>query len=136
MTDAGLPDPTAPDAATRGRRRLRSAQEVRDRRRRLITMGLVVALGALLVNAVVGENGYLATRRARQEYDAARAELARIRIENQTVQQESRRLQRDPAAVEEQARRDLGFARPGETLIVLRDAKPAPAPAPPATRGR
>jgi cell division protein FtsB len=127
MSDEAAQD-LAPDrpATARARRRLRTAQEIRDRRRRLLTIGLSVALGALLVNAVVGDNGYLAARRMRHEYEAARAEVIRVRIENQRLQQEGRRLETDPAAVEETARRELGFVRPGETLIVIRDATPAP----------
>ena len=111
-----------PASSERGRRRL-TAQETRDRRRRVLTWALSLALGMLLVNALVGENGYLATKRAGREEAVLRAQVARLRVENQRLQQDGRRLQDDPAAVEETARRELGMVGPGETLIVIRDAQ-------------
>jgi cell division protein FtsB len=86
---------------------------------------LSLMLGALLVNAVVGENGYLATVGAAHEEAALRATVAQLRLENQHLQAEGRRLQTDPDAVEEVARRELGMVRPGETMIVVRDATSA-----------
>jgi cell division protein FtsB len=114
--DAGV----AP-ARPRVRRRL-SAQEARDRRRRVVTWALSIMLGVLLVNAFVGESGYLANLQAQRDEAALRASVARLRYENQSLQEQSRRLREDPTAIEEAARRDLGMIRPGETLIILRDA--------------
>ncbi len=113
--------------STRARRRA-SAQETRVRRRRVAIWTLSLMLGALLVNAVVGENGYLATVRAAREEAALRTTVARLRVENERLQAEGRRLQTDPGAVEEVARRDLGMVRPGETMIVIRDAVTAAPP--------
>jgi cell division protein FtsB len=116
--DTGDDDP--PPATPRARRRLRTAEETRERRRRHLTIGLSVALCALLVNSIVGENGYLATVRYRaEEAELARA-VARLRRENQSLQEQRRRLAEDPAALEEAARRSLGFIRPGETLLIVR----------------
>src|SRR5262245_39611344 len=69
---AMLPDPPAESTPVRphGRRPIRTSQEIRTRRRRWISYGLFAFSLVLVVNAVVGENGYLATLRARQEYDA------------------------------------------------------------------
>jgi cell division protein FtsB len=94
---------------------------MRERYRRLATWVFSLFFGVLLVNSLVGENGYLASIRAGREAAALHAEVARIRLENQELQRQGRRLQEDPAAVEEAARRDLGFIRPGETVIVIRD---------------
>ena len=113
-----------------GRRRLRDAQEVRGRRRRYLQMALSIALFVLLINSIVGENGYLATVRARAEQSVLEAQVAALRFENQRLQHESRRLLSDPTAIEEAARGMLGFVRPGETLVVLHDPQPAPAQAP------
>ena len=119
--ETGTPAPAMP----RVRRRLRSAQDVRGRWRRVTTWSLSVVLFVLLVNALVGENGYLAAMRARREHTELLANLAHLRLENQALQRESRRLQHDPAALEETARRDLGLMKPGETLIIIRNAAPA-----------
>ena len=80
----------------------------------------------LLVNAFVGENGYLATLASRREAATLRTKLALVRMENQQLQQSARRLTNDPTALEETARRELGLMKPGETLLVIRDSKPAP----------
>lgn len=114
----------APTSSPRARRRL-TAQETRVRHRRVAMWTLSLMLGALLVNAVVGENGYLATVRAAREEAALRTTVAQLRLENQHLQAEGRRLQTDPTAVEEVARRELGMVRPGETMIVVRDATSA-----------
>jgi cell division protein FtsB len=114
----------APTSSPRARRRL-TAQETRVRHRRVAMWTLSLMLGALLVNAVVGENGYLATVRAAREEAALRTTVAQLRLENQHLQAEGRRLQTDPTAVEEVARRELGMVRSGETMIVIRDATSA-----------
>ena len=105
------------------RRRVRGAQDTRERRRRYVTMGLSIALVVLLVNALVGENGYLATIRARSEHAELESSLAALRLQNQRLQEERKRLETDPAALEEAARRSLNLVRPGETLVIVRDAK-------------
>lgn len=125
------PVSAASPSPSRVRRRL-TVQEARDRRRTVATWGLSLTLGALLINSLVGENGYLATLRSAREEADLRAAVSQLRLENQRLQAESRRLQTDPAAVEEVARRDLGMVRPGETMIVLHDAAAPPAPAAPA----
>lgn len=103
-----------------------SAEETRERRRTFLVGALVTALCMLLVNAFVGENGYLATLAARREEATLRTKLALVRMENQQLQQAARRLTSDPTALEETARRELGLMKPGETLLVIRDSKPAP----------
>ncbi len=113
-----------------GRRRLRDVQEIRARRRRYLQTALSLALFVLLINSIVGDNGYLATVRVRAEQSALEAQVAALRFENQRLQQESRRLVTDPAAVEEAAREMLGFVRPGETLVVLHDPQAASTQAP------
>jgi len=113
------------DRTVRPRRRARTGQEVRDRRRRVIRYAMWAGAIVLLINAFVGENGYLATVRARQEQEAAAAKVARLRAENQQLKEQARRLKYDPIALEEAARRQLGLIRAGETLVIVRDAQPA-----------
>ena len=115
------PAPVRPHA----RRPIRTALEIRTRRRRWLSYGLFAFSFVLLVNAVVGENGYLATLRARQEYDSVTTALTRLQNENQRLREESDRLRTDLNALEEAARRELGLVRPGETLVIIKDAKPS-----------
>jgi cell division protein FtsB len=124
--DSIQPDGDLEVAAARSKRRF-PAQDARDRRRALISGTLFTVMCMLLVNAVVGENGYLATLAVRREEAALLARRARLRMENQELQQAARRLTSDPSALEETARRELGLLRPGETLLVIRDIdRPAP----------
>src|SRR5262245_14088696 len=113
-----------PEARPRSRRRLRSPEETRARRRRILAYGLFIFSLILMVNALVGENGYLATLRARRERDALMQTLNKLQQENHRLMEEANRLKNDPAALEEAARRDLGLMRPGETLVVIHDRQP------------
>lgn len=78
----------------------------------------------LVVDALVGDQGLMATMRARKQYDELVSDLARVRNENASLREEARRLREDPAAIEEIARRELGLMSPGETLFIIRDAEP------------
>jgi cell division protein FtsB len=122
-------DASANPAAPRRRRRLESVQEARSARRSAAMWVLSFVLGVLVVSALVGEHGYLAALRARQELRRLETSLLEIRLENQRLQNEAERLDSDPAALEEAARGDLGLIRPGETLVILHDVRPAPTPA-------
>jgi cell division protein FtsB len=116
-------------AGPRIRQRI-GAPDARARRRRTITLVLLGAVGILLVNSIVGENGYLARLRAEREEMALTAAVARLRLENRALQEERQWLQSDPSAVEETARRVLGVIRPGETVVIVRDAPPIPSETP------
>jgi cell division protein FtsB len=113
-----------PEVRARSRRRLRSPEETRARNRRILAYGLFIFSLILMVNALVGENGYLATLRARREHDALMQALSKLQQDNNRLADEANRLKNDPAALEEAARRDLGLMRPGETLVVVRDRQP------------
>ncbi|MFB3852322.1 MAG: septum formation initiator family protein [Vicinamibacterales bacterium] len=82
---------------------------------------LLIATGGLVLNSVVGENGVLARLRAARQIDELRASLEAIRAENKRLREEVDRLQNDPSAVEEIARRELGLIRPGEKLFIIGD---------------
>ena len=87
--------------------------------------GLGLGIAMLIVNAIVGENGYLAGVRTRRAQAAAAASVAKLRYDNMQMADLARRLKDDPAALEDAARRELGLVRPGETLVIVRDGKPA-----------
>lgn len=125
MSDAPATTPAPP--APRPRRPVRTAQERRLQRRRWVTYAVFGISSILMVNALVGDTGYLATLRAAREYDALVDSLARIRRENQELTERARQLKEDPAALEETARRELGLTRPGEVLVIVTEP-PRPAP--------
>lgn len=128
--DVSTPEPPAMPAV-RSRRKLRAVHEVRERRRRLTTWGLLLGSFILIVNALFGEHGYLAAVHARQEYGTLTDEVARLNAENQHYVDQIRGIKSNPAMLEDAARRELGLIKPGETIIVIRDARPSSVPAPP-----
>jgi len=105
----------------RSRRRLETVREARLRRKRLIRYGLVIASVVLLVHALFGENGYLATIRAEREYATAEDQLEAVRQETRRLEEAIDRLDHDPAALEEAAREQLRLVKPGEKLLILKD---------------
>jgi len=85
----------------------------------------VFLASVILVDALVGDRGLLATMRARREYDELAATIARERVENAQLRDEARRLREDPSAIEEIARRELGLIKPGEKVFIVKDVTPA-----------
>jgi cell division protein FtsB len=124
MSDDAITPPAPP--TPRSRRPLRTAQERRIQRRRWVTYGVFGVSCVLMVNALVGDTGYLATLRAQRDHDALIASLVQIRQENQDLRERARLLREDPAALEDAARRELGFTRPGEVLVIVTEP-PRPA---------
>lgn len=121
--DPSSPADRAPARTPRVRRRLRTAAEVQQRRRRLLAYGLLFVSATLMANAVIGENGYLASIRAQREYDRVQADLARVRAENEALRDEKRLILEDDSALEDAARRELGLIRPGEKVVIVRESE-------------
>ena len=91
---------------------------------RLARWALLLFALAVLIDAVVGERGLLATLRARQTYDANAVAIERQREENVRLREHVLRLKDDPAVIEELARGELGLMRPGEKVFIVKDLKP------------
>ncbi len=51
------------------------------------------------------------------------SEIASLKQENQRLYEETRRLREDPAYAEAVARREMGFARPGETVVRIKEKR-------------
>ena len=92
-------------------------------RSRLLQYGLAFVAILLVVDALVGDKGFLDTLRARRQYRDVAAALAQKRQDNARLREEIRRLREDPARIESVAREDLGLMRPGELLFIVRDEK-------------
>jgi cell division protein FtsB len=105
----------------RVRRRPQTALEVRERRRRWMRYTLAIVSGVLMINALVGEKGYLATLQARQQRIEIEASVNALQAENEALVDLADRLRRDPLTLEAVAREDLGLIKPGETLVTLKD---------------
>jgi len=84
----------------------------------------MLAAVILVIDALFGDRGFMATMRARKAHDELAASISRIKADNARLREQARRLREDPEAVEELARTELGLARPGEVLFIIKDARP------------
>jgi len=98
--------------------------ERRTRFRRRLTIFLLFVSVTLLANALVGERGLIATRQARQEAQSLTTDIEQLKAENAALRDEARRLKEDPSTLEREARRDLGMARPGEIVVLIKRRNP------------
>jgi cell division protein FtsB len=122
-----LPDRTSVPPAERRpriRRRLRTPLEAQQWRRKVTAYALYGAAFILIVNALVGDSGYLATLSGKGEQERVTRELALTRQKNQALQEKIERLKHDPAAIEEAAREKLNMIKRGETMVVVKDPPP------------
>lgn len=106
---------------------VRRGEERPWQRRHLVRLLFSLLTAILIANALVGDRGLPATLRIQREHRELEAAIAALRATNQRLQLEAERLRNDPAAIEELARRELGFVRPGERLFIVTDRR-APAP--------
>ena len=89
---------------------------------------LVLIAVALIAHEIFGQNGYLALRRQRQEFQALQNQIKQLQEENQQLEKLVKALKSDPKAIEKLARDDMRLARPGEIIYTLpnKDAKAKP----------
>ena len=86
---------------------------------------LLIFIGMIVLDALVGDRGLMATLRARRENHELASNIASQRLENARLAEQARRLREDPRAIEEVARRELGLIRPGEKVFIVKDIGPA-----------
>jgi cell division protein FtsB len=95
----------------------------RERRRRFlrgvtgVLLGTIFAAGS--VEALVGDRGYFALRRARRELADLTASVDKKQAEVTELRRAVDRLRIDPHAIERIAREELGFVKPGEITFLL-----------------
>ena len=92
--------------------------------RRAVNYLLMFATAVLVVDALVGERGLVATTRARRQAAELQADVDRVRAENEQLRETAKRLENDPTAIELVAREKLGLIREGEILVIVKGAKP------------
>ena len=116
--------------------RRRQIQQVAPspRGRKLLNAALLFVAVVLTADALVGDKGLLVTMRARRVAQAEAARVAALRQENARLREEKRRLNEEPSTIEAEARRQLGLARPGEVMFILKDIRPTDAPVPSSVR--
>jgi cell division protein FtsB len=90
-------------------------------RRRAATLASIIALVALVVAALFGDRGMLHLMDQKQRAETLAREIDELRAENQRLASEIVALKADPGAIEHLAREQLGLARPGETVFLIRE---------------
>lgn len=90
-------------------------------RKKAVTLGSLIALMALVVGSFFGDRGILRMVAQRERAEALRREIEVLRNENARLAVEVAGLKSDPRAIERIAREELGLARPGETVFLLRE---------------
>lgn len=106
----GRKRPTSPKAQQRRGRWLAT--------RLVLALVIVVAL-AILPYQAIDSDSVAMLERMRGNLGGAKERLAAVEAQNARLRTEIEMLRRDPRAVEEFARRDLGMVRPGELLIKI-----------------
>ncbi|MBA2354679.1 MAG: septum formation initiator family protein [Acidobacteria bacterium] len=96
-------------------------------RRRVLRGLLGLTLCVVLVDGVFGPRGLVGNVRLRGRNAALAASLTGLRTGNETLREGVRRLNEDPATIEELAREELGLLKDGELILILKDV-PATAP--------
>jgi len=94
-------------------------------RKKAVTLFGVILLIALVVGSLFGDRGILQLVSQRERAEALAREIDEMREQNRRLAQEIRALQTDPRAIERLAREELGLARPGEKVFVIRDQEGA-----------
>jgi cell division protein FtsB len=95
---------------------------------------LLCVMAAMLVDALVGDRGFVSSIRARAEYAHMQAALSALRLENAALQDRQRRLISDRRSIEALARTEMGFIRRGEILFIVRPVVVKSPPARPPAR--
>ena len=81
----------------------------------------------IVVDAVAGDEGWLARRESDRESSILKDEYDRVVAENAALEERIRRLHEDESLMEELAR-EFGFIRPGERLFIIKDLPSETAP--------
>lgn len=88
---------------------------------------LIFATVVLVVDALIGEQGFMDTLRARRQWRELAGTVDDLRRENAGLVEQARQLREDPSALESVAREEHGLIRPGEIVVILKDVTPAAA---------
>jgi cell division protein FtsB len=95
---------------------------VSNRRSSAVTAVLLFLALGLVIDGITGERGLLANRRGQEQLQQAQQKLNAAKRRNDELRDLIKRLkEEDPATIEDIARRERGFIRPGEKLFIIRD---------------
>ena|SRR5688572_4254831 len=97
------------------------------RRPRRVVESIMVGIGCILfADAILGERGIVAMVRARDESREQAQLLEQAQATYKRLTEDIRRISEDPQTLEDYARRELGFIKPGEKLFIIKGLAPPP----------
>jgi cell division protein FtsB len=100
--------------------RLRSAcDSLSIGRRKVATVAAAVLAIGVAYHVVFGANGLTVYEQKRQETHLLNQQMQDLQRENDRLKDHVQRLQNDPNAIEQQAREELRYTRPGEVIYTL-----------------
>lgn len=88
-------------------------------RRKIATVGAGVLVMVMGYGVVFGHNGLTAFAHKREEAKTLRQETQKLQAENDHLREHVDALEKDPAAIEHQAREQLHYTRAGEVIYTL-----------------
>ena len=94
-------------------------------KKKILLIGFACLLIIMIVTALFGKKGVMDLRRARRVLAERTERIRALETEKARLEAEIERLDKDPRAVEKQAREKLGLIAPGEKVVVA----PGPSPA-------
>ena len=95
-------------------------------RRRFAIAGVGLLACFIGYHAVFGANGFLVYRDKKAELRTLSQEIQALQQDNANRQERIKALTSDPQAIEREARERLRYARKGEIIYTLPQAKPTP----------
>ena len=90
--------------------------------RALLSFLLLFAFGMMLIS-LVGDQGLAAYWMLRAERESLQQDVKALEARERELLLEIEALRGDPAYIEQVARRELGFVKPGEVIVQLPDEK-------------
>lgn len=87
-------------------------------RKKIIIGGLVFLLAILIITSLFGKKGLLEIYRARKTYAVLEKEIERLKQEKRRLEREISDLEKNPKAVDGEAREKLGLIKPDEKVIL------------------
>jgi cell division protein FtsB len=79
----------------------------------------LLGVAALGIAALDGESGLRTWWMLRKDLRSSQETLDRLTVENERLREETHALETDPFALERAIREDLGWARPGEVVVLF-----------------
>lgn len=87
-------------------------------RRKIVLIAVVFFFAVLLISSIFGKKGLIEIQRARKNYETLLKETQALEEKKSQLLREIQALQKDPEAVEKEAREKLWLMKPDKKVIV------------------